>query len=102
MTPKILLYTFPYPGPFGEAFSREHTDLAHALAETPGLVWKIWLENAASQTAGGVYVFKDEASLAAFRAEHNARLAAFGIHDFGVQAFDANVPLSKITRAPLA
>jgi hypothetical protein len=102
MTHKLLLYFFPYPGPFGEGFSKGAEDVAHSIAEEPGLLWKIWFENEESHTAGGLYCFEDEQSLAAYRTKHTARLHTFGVTDFTVYAFDANVPLSKITRFPFA
>ena len=36
--------------------------LSHAIAEEPGLLWKIWTENEAAGEAGGINLFKDAAS----------------------------------------
>ena len=42
--------------------------LAHAFAEVPGCLWKIWVVDADKKEAGAVYLFKDDASLEAFKA----------------------------------
>ena len=35
-------------------------ELAESIADEPGLIWKIWTENAQESTAGGIYLFSDE------------------------------------------
>ncbi len=41
-------------------------DAAKPIADTPGLVWKIWLVNEADHEAGGVYLFESEEAAGAF------------------------------------
>jgi Putative mono-oxygenase ydhR len=36
------------------------------IADVPGLVWKVWLVNEQNGEAGGIYLFQDEQSLAAY------------------------------------
>lgn len=98
---KIVQFDFPYPGPFGEAMSAAMDGLARDIAEEPGLIWKIWTENAASGEAGGIYLFRDEASARAYIDKHAARLRAFGITDIRAKLFDVNQALSLLDRAPL-
>ena len=75
----LLQIDFPFTGPFGQEMSAALADLARSIAQEPGLVWKIWTENAAEKLAGGIYLFTDGASADAYLAMHSARLASFGI-----------------------
>lgn len=97
----LLQFDFPAPGPWGEAMAGAFAELAHAIADAPGLIWKIWTENETTGEQGGIYLFADAASAEAYRAMHTARLASFGITDVRAKAFAVNGPLSAITRAPL-
>ena len=47
-------------------YERAVAPLAQAIADTAGLEWKIWLVNAAEQSAGGVYLFADAVAAQAF------------------------------------
>ncbi len=40
--------------------------LAQAVADVPGVVWKVWLLNEKDGEAGGIYLFQDEQSLTAY------------------------------------
>jgi len=40
--------------------------VVQAIADVPGLVWKVWLLNEQESEAGGIYLFQDEQSLAAY------------------------------------
>ena len=96
---KLLVFDFPFQGPWGESLAQAMQDLAKDIAAEPGLAWKIWTENRAEGRAGGVYAFADEASLSAYETKHFARLAAFGIAQASARRYDVNAPLSAITRA---
>lgn len=37
-----------------------------AIAQTPGLLWKIWLYNDQQKIAGGIYLFADDSSAQAY------------------------------------
>jgi hypothetical protein len=40
--------------------------VVQAIADVPGLVWKVWLLNEQDGEAGGIYLFQDEQSLATY------------------------------------
>lgn len=101
VNPKLLVIDFPWSGPWGAEMAGALNGLAADIAAEPGLVWKLWTENTATGRAGGIYLFRDEASREAYFAKHSARLAGFGITALAVQRFDVNAPLSAVTRAAL-
>ncbi len=47
-------------------FRKQCDELAPALAQTPGLISKVWLADATGNTYGGVYTWKDRAAFQAF------------------------------------
>lgn len=96
----LLQFDFPFVGPFGPEMSAALGELAQSIAGEPGLLWKIWTENAAERQAGGIYLFTDRASAEAYRDMHSARLASFGIGDIRARLFDINPELTHITRGP--
>ena len=98
----LLQIDFPFTGPFGQEMSAALADLARSIAQEPGLVWKIWTENAAEQLAGGIYLFTDSASADAYLAMHSARLASFGITGIRACKFEVNEALTRLTRGPAA
>ena len=100
-TPVLVQFDFPFSGPFGTEMENAMQDLARSIAQEPGFLWKIWTENASSRESGGIYLFQDHSSAAAYVKKHSARLAQFGVKDPRVRVFDVNVPLSRLTRAPL-
>lgn len=97
----ILQIDFPYPGPWGDEMTETMKDLAHSIAEEPGLIWKIWTANEAIGEAGGIYLFKDMSSAKTYLATHTARLKSFGIEQVNGKIFAVNEPLSKIDRGPV-
>ena len=48
----LLQIDFPYPGPWGDEMTAAMRGLAQSIAQEPGLLWKIWTENAERQEAG--------------------------------------------------
>ncbi len=102
MTPKLLQINFPYTGPWAGDMAAAYGDLARNIAQAPGLLWKVWIENADTGESGGIYLFVDEASLDAYLTEHTARLRSFGIRHIVAKRFDVNVPLNSMTRADFA
>jgi hypothetical protein len=99
--PVLIQFDFPYQGPFGAEMSSALGELAGSITKEPGFVWKIWTENASTLEAGGVYLFEDAKSAAAYVAKHTERLKQFGITQINVKIFDVNLGLSRITRGPL-
>lgn len=88
----------PYPEP-GAARDALLRPLAHSIAaETPGLVWKIWTEDAAAGRAGGLYAFTSRGHALAYQTLHTGRVMARGATDIRAVIWDVNTELSAITR----
>lgn len=96
----LLQIDFPFSGPFGAEMSKALADLAKSINDEPGFIWKIWTENHAEQTAGGIYIFQTEAMAKAYLAKHSERLTAFGVKNIRGKLFAVNEALSKINHAP--
>jgi hypothetical protein len=97
-----LLFRFPFPGPWEKELTAAASDLAHDIANEPGLVWKIWLENRDTGYAGGIYLFEDAASAERYRAKHERRLSAMGHTGVMADVFSINTGLSALTMAAAA
>jgi hypothetical protein len=75
-----------------EADYRAHTErVAPVFSTMPGLLSKVWLANADTNTYGGVYTWRDRASLEQYRASEvyaalvsNPGLADVTDRDFGI------------------
>lgn len=100
--PTALLFCFPFPGPWGEELTQAAHDLARDIADEPGLIWKIWLENRETGHAGGIYLFANAAAAERYRAKHERRLAAMGLTQVTAHAFAVNTELSALTMAGAA
>jgi Putative mono-oxygenase ydhR len=72
--------------------------LAQQIKNTPGLIWKIWTENPATQEAGGIYLFENDAALEDYRLMHIERLKQMGIEQINVKKFQVNEKLTQITK----
>jgi len=85
---KALLQVAPRFGPSGDV---------------KGLLWKIWLVNEAENSSGGIYLFKDEASLETFlKGEIIAGLKSNpAASDVEAKVFDILPEHTKITRGPV-
>lgn len=97
----LVQVDFPYDGPFGTEMSEAMRGLAEDIASEPGLIWKIWTESESTGTAGGIYLFDNEADARRYLEKHKARLTQFGIKDIRSLVFQTNDALSRIDRAPL-
>lgn len=98
---KLLQVHFAFPGPFGAEMAEQLQGLAASINEEPGMIWKIWTENAAAQEAGGIYLFEDEASAAAYLKMHTARLQQLGVTHVHGKIFDVNADLTQINQGPI-
>ncbi|MBB3184242.1 putative ATP-grasp superfamily ATP-dependent carboligase [Halomonas fontilapidosi] len=98
----ILQVHFPFPGPFGDEMADALAPLAKSINEEPGLVWKIWTEDAERQLAGGVYLFATRQDAEAYRHMHTARLEGMGISGIEAQILETNEALTAINGGPLA
>ncbi len=101
MSHTLLQIDFPFQGPWGDAMTGAFTGLAQDIAAEPGLVWKVWTENAETGRSGGIYVFETAAAAQAYLTKHSARLQSFGITGIEAKTFAVNHGLSAITRATL-
>ena len=97
----VLQIDFPFNGPFGEEMHQAMQPLAESISQEPGLIWKIWTENAATQEAGGVYLFSDAASAQSYLEMHQTRLTASGVSGIRAKIFSVNNPLSLICKGPI-
>lgn len=100
MSLTLLQIDFPHEGPWGDEMAGAFEGLARDIAATPGLRWKIWTESRAAGRAGGIYLFDDAASAAAYLAVHVPRLEGFGVRDIRTLELQVNEQLDVITRAP--
>lgn len=96
----ILQVDFPFAGPWGDEMAEALAPLAGSIALEPGLLWKIWTEDEASGTAGGVYLFETREQAQAYLAMHARRLEDFGVSGVRARIFSTNSRLDALTRAP--
>ena len=95
----LLQMDFPMDDPFGDALTEAMKSLAESIAAEPGLIWKIWTENASTKEAGGIYLFENQDLAEKYLKMHSARLAAFGITQINAKFFSVNKALSAIDKA---
>ena len=95
---KLLQMDYPFSGPWGAEMAEEYSSLARSIANVPGLICKVWTENATRGEAGGIYLFEDEASLDSYLAGKIERMKASGIEGVRVRKLDVNERLTQITR----
>lgn len=96
----VLQVDFPFEGPFGAEMTAAMKGLAESIANEPGLIWKIWTEDAEGKKAGGIYLFESKETAEAYKQMHCARLESFGIRGIDAKIFSINEELSKIDRFP--
>jgi quinol monooxygenase YgiN len=77
--------------------------LAPEFAQVPGCLWKITIVDAEQHEAGGIYLFRDEASLDAFKASPlvGQVLSHPALSNFDLKTRDILREISEATRAPL-
>jgi len=76
---------------------------AQQFAAVDGLEWKVWIVNPEKKVFGGIYLFKDDASLTAYMESDLFKSLdkhpAFS--DMKAKHFDVLPEFSKITRGPI-
>lgn len=98
-SPRILQINYRLEGTAAE-YMEANKPYARPIANTPGLLWKVWLLNEATKEAGGIYLFESDAALQAFlRGEIAQEVKSDPSSSF--KEFDIPLELSKVTRAPL-
>ena len=87
----IAILTFQLKNLTAEQFRTQCDELAPRLADTPGLLSKVWLADATANTYGGVYTWRDRAAFQAFAHSdfaksltQNPNLANAALRDFEV------------------
>lgn len=102
MPQKILVTNYTYSVARHE-FENMANQLGQAFANVPGCLWKIWLINGEKSEAGAVYLFKDDASLQAFKASPLVAsvLSHPALSNFDLKERDVLPEVSAVTRAPL-
>ena len=102
MTQKLLQINFKITTSVKD-YATMAAPLADSIARTPGLEWKVWLFNEQNHEAGGVYLFRDEASVNAYL---NGDIVAGlkkqpTIKEISAKIFDVDENLTHKTRGPL-
>lgn len=102
MSPTIVQINFSFAGSW-EDYETGNKDAASFLAGMPGLGWKVWLKNAATGEAGGIYLFHDEAAAHGFAAQVAAMLADMPpVSNVSIKQFGVIESLTAVTRGPIA
>lgn len=97
--PTLVVFEFPFAGPFGDAMTAALSGLARDIAQEPGFLWKVWAEDAEAGTAAGVYAFASRALAERYVAKHGPRLEAFGVTGIRTAVYGVNTALSAIDNA---
>ncbi len=99
---KILQISYRYNRTRAE---QEKVSLQSApiIAKVKGIIWKVWIVNEGERTAGGVYLFEDDASVEAYL--KGPIIAAMKnmpvISDFEARIFDIIPEPTRITHGPV-
>ena len=85
-------------------YEKTVTPMADAIAAVDGLRWKVWILNQEQREAGGIYLFDDEPSCAAFVAGPlgTALKNAPFLRELSVKQFDVMSDVTEVTRGPVA
>lgn len=76
---------------------------AQLVANFKGLLWKVWIVNEAEKSAGGIYLFEDDASVEAYlKGKIVSRVKSSpATSDYEAKVFDVVPEPTKVTRGPL-
>ena len=102
MSQKILQLNFKFTSST-EDYVKLVAPFADPIADVPGLTWKVWLVNDKHREAGGIYLFRDEASANAYL---NGEIV-MGLKkqptllDISAKIFDVVEDLTHTTRGPI-
>ncbi len=102
MTAKILQVNMNFSIPRAD-LEQAYFDAAQPIADTPGLLWKVWLMNEADQATGGIYLFESEEALQAYLAGPIVASMKSNpvLSNLSVKVYDVLERHSAITRGPL-
>jgi putative monooxygenase ydhR len=102
MTQKILQLNFKFTSSATD-YVKLVAPFADPIAAVPGLTWKVWLVNEKNREAGGIYLFRDEASANAYL---NGEIV-MGLKkqptllDISAKLFDVEESLTQKTHGPI-
>ncbi len=102
MSQKILQINFKFTTSAAD-YKKLVAPFADPIAAVSGLSWKVWLLNEQNHEAGGVYLFRDEASANAYL---NGEIVMGlkkqpTLKDISAKVFDVVEDMSKKTRGPI-
>ena len=102
MTQKILQINFKFTQS-ADDYVKLVAPFADPIAAVPGLSWKVWILNDKAHEAGGIYLFKDEASVNAYlRGDLVTGLKQQPtLKDLSTKVFDVVEDMSLKTRGPI-
>ena len=77
--------------------------VAQAVADVPGLRWKLWLLNEEQKEAGGIYLFQDEQALNNYLSGPIvAQVKSHpGLQDISAKRFDVMEEMTAVTHGPI-
>ena len=102
MSQELLQVNFNLSGISRAELEEAWLPAAQAIAETPGLRWKLFLMNEAEREVAGICLFDDQASLQAYLAGPIAALKQDPtFSNISVKQFDVMEEHSAITRGPI-
>jgi hypothetical protein len=100
-----LNFKFRNPRAKVEKHWLEHAHIFGPKGEIKGLLWKIWLMNATEKSAGGIYLFKDEATARAYAngdiVKGIPNFPDCSAYDVEVRVWDILPKHTKITLGPV-
>lgn len=98
----ILLQVNFTPGEKGASETQDDFNaVARNISVLPGFRWKIWIEDPASSSRGGIYLFDDLATARAWGDDQlRPRLVADGATNILIRYFEVNEEASAINHAP--
>jgi hypothetical protein len=84
-------------------YQKKCESVAQAIADVPGLVWKVWLLNEPDGEAGGIYLFQDEQSLDAYLSGPIIRQIKSlpQLREISAKRFETIPKLTVVTRGPI-
>ena len=84
-----------------EEWLRQCQQVVDMMLSVPGLEWKLWVSSPAASSAGGIYLFRDEASATAY--VDGPVVAALrrnpSVRDVRIRIYGVDEELSRRTRA---
>ena len=78
--------------------------VADAVAQVPGLRWKVWFLNDETREAGGIYLFEDEQTMQAYLASDiiGSVRTHPALRDATFKHAPVQADLTAVTRGPIA